>query len=716
MEGAISGDSYIPTLSRSIRAHEQQLSGSKVAVAGPSWLPSVGGSSSAAAALFVPPKPLNISLHHLSYVLLRFEALGLPVGRLDEPLPASLQSRRPVSTFSFVSTSDQRRQPRAPRNGGLDADTMSLSSVRSAISRMSISAASTTSSWFGGPPRPPPDPDREVKYLYSAFTKLPALNIIPPPPNGLIEGFDDATTPSTLTPFDIFKNLQLLSLSEVDPRSIAGWDRLSCQLRSLTLTKANLEDAEELLDKQVRRDLLDRQRSASREARQQVDDVDEASGSADPDAAAADGKSSDKKTEQDEDDLPPLPSLAWHFLSNLGFPSCSMTFFPSLRLDALRSLDLSHNLLISIPPSLVDIPTLQSIDLSGNLIEDCRGAREALVGVRTLNLRGNRLESLSGLDSLPRLRRADLRDNAIFEAAEVGRLAQIPTLESIWVKGNPVYDEYPDPRVEMLREFAKEGWPLEGTGTLILDGEVTGYFERGRVAEKLPLGMRLAPAGSRRVRHQSSRSSQSSTPRAEEALTPWSADGKAEEGVTVVAVRHRGGSRRKAGPEALDGQPHEHLTVGESSGRKKPSDRASSSRPGAQKQPRRNRRIVDLNDDDDDQTHSSGQEEVSEAEKLKRKFYAGQERNGSGKAPTSTVKSDSTDQASPVVNDEDLKQAKMATNKSATFPRSSAGGRQIQKTLPPPQQQTTVELRARIEALKRECGEDWLRVLARGDG
>lgn len=808
MESTVTGDSYVTKLAAFVRANATALSGGSSggggtsATAGPSWLPSLGSTPPAPARrthssspTIVPPKPLQISLHHLSYLLLRFDALGLPVGKLDEPLPPAVTNRggraNRQSTFSFISAQDGNSSAR-PTSLALNPETASIGSVRSTLSRISVSAASATTSWFGfgstagGASKAPVDPDVELKRLYSTFTKLPALDIVPAADAGLIEGFDDQMTPTTLTPFDCFKNLQLLSITDVDPRTISGWDRLSCQLRSLTMNRGGLEDLEDLFVSTVAKEAADRSRE--------------------PSGGSALSSSSSSTTPTPTPTQPALPSLAWHFLTHLGLPSSSLTFFADLPLFSLRSLDLSHNLLNSIPPSLAAIPSLQSLDLTGNLIEDCRGAGDILPSIRTLNLRGNRLEFLSGLERLTTLRQVDLRENEVYEASEVGRLAQLPMLQNIWIRSNPVYEEYPDPRVEILLEFAKDGWPLEGdaSGTLTLDGEACGYFERKRVVERLPLGMKLAPPGSRRggsgngggrgsvIGHTatattSSRRQRDQTPLAQEPSMTATATATAEPDTTkIVSASSKRRSRQKGKQrERQKRSPSAHQAHG--------SER------------RRHRRIVHLDDDDNGgdeggEVDSDGRaaaaatprssspaavEELTEAEKLKRDVMSGGnvsadggDEKGAGSSsaaaaapPTTSPPAEATTNHHAHVNGTIPKHKASTIGRSSGSsrsnnaiaaphsPRAAATRRGDASTLAarrskvttslydPPMadlhtaavnlQQVKIagstpgpssspasasnpggaaDLRARIEGLKREVGDDWLRVLSRGGG
>lgn len=651
-----SGDAYILSLSRYIRTNEKQLSG---AVA----LNSRGGK----------PLPLSISLHHLSYLLLRFDALGLAAGSLDEPLPPS---SRPRSTFYVVG-----RTTTANKNN--NAETMSLGSVRSALSRVSLAslaASATTSSWFSS--GPPPSTDAQLKYIYSAFTKLPALDVVAAPVTGLIEGFEDEEAgPATLTPFDVFRNLQLLSFTDVDPRNVSGWDRLSCQLRSLSLTRTGIEDIEDFFVDHIVRDVQRRAKA----------------GAAATEVASSSSSPNGHSTAQ-------LPSLAWHFLSNLGLSSSSLTFLPTLPLPSLRSLDLSHNLLNSIPSTLAHLPRLASLDLSGNLIEDTRGAAASLPAgtVRTLKLRNNRIESLSGLDGVTSLRQVDLRDNCIYEADELGRLAaQLDDLTNVWVKGNPLCVEYPDWRVEVLIEFVKEGWKVE---QVRIDGEQVGWLESRRVAERVNT---LGVEGMVRRRERSAKGKGEAAAAASATNGEGSTEDNAQTmSAQVVAVKHR----------AAHGQHHHH--------------RKTTSQGGASR-----RENNGSGDSSSGRPQSSSKErapvaEVSEAEQLKRDVLGqdsgegrktnGDKAKGAEEAASKSRPRKSTSPSRPRSPSKTAAAKKQPRARSPRPPSAAAGSASPQLSGARQQEQQTtnssLELRARIDRLKQEVGDDWMRVLSSGSG
>ncbi|EST08536.1 Leucine-rich repeat [Kalmanozyma brasiliensis GHG001] len=439
--------------------------------------------STSASSLIARPMLLRQNPHNVFYLLIRFEELGLPTGSLDTKIPIVA---RPTSYFSFVAASaaDKDRD-----------DTMSMSSMRSRMSVVSSSFSSSLS-WFSTSSSKP-DPSKDLKYIYSCFTKIPSLRLGPIPARKLIQDFEDCPGQSAV-PLDVFKNLQTLELDDVDPRTLIGWDRACIQLRSLTCKKSNIEDLTDLLvdlvvvdAKRRRGEKVDLRRlrlpaptthagaSASNTASNTDVEDNITETSIEPSSAASTVAEAEATPSISKD----LPSLAWHFLRHLNLSNNNLTFVPVeplLCLAELTSLDLSSNLLNVVPPSLSHLPALTSLNISDNLIDSVLGIYDALPAIRVLNLAKNRLESLCGLERLYSLQRIDLRGNAIYEAGEVGRLAPLPAIAEIWVKDNPLVEELVDYRVDCFVEFAQEG------RTVALDGEAPGFFEKQRIAERVP--------------------------------------------------------------------------------------------------------------------------------------------------------------------------------------------------------------------------------------
>lgn len=162
---------------------------------------------------------------------------------------------------SFLGQS-QRPKGRGSDNGSIH----SVSSVRSVMSGMSslwsnfglgsgASAAKTEKQKAAI--------EAELKYLYSAFTKIPCLRLAPDRRARLIEGYEEFPFDSAV-PLYAFKNISALEISDIDFRQFFGWDRLAEQLRSLTVKRAGIDDPADILINIVLDDMDKRRRRSSK--------------------------------------------------------------------------------------------------------------------------------------------------------------------------------------------------------------------------------------------------------------------------------------------------------------------------------------------------------------------------------------------------------------------------------------------------------------------
>ena len=483
----VDGTVYIHALAAYIRQHEAKLADfvrRGPAPTAPSWtaLLTLGVVSSEVPVARKPPLILRFDPHHLYYLLLKFDEAGIPgIGALDVLIDGG--PNRPMSiNYGGLSLA-------VP--GMVDADRLSLRSTFSGVSTFSLGSA-----WWGSS-APPPDETADVKYLYSSCTKLPALRLgpfsftsTPSPSNPVatlakpVKDFEDCPPPDTAVPLYAFKNLQSLALDELDPRAFLGWDALSLQLRSLEVKRSGIEDVGELICDAVVEDAERRKkgRGGVGEERRRRQGLSEAFHEAEtpppsPGHANANANASASA-------YPVPPAAAWSRLAHLCLARNSLTFIPSpplLHLSALTSLDLSSNLLISVPPALAALHSLRSLNLSDNMIDSLHGLAKALGAITVLNLSQNRLENLSGLDRLLALERLDLRENRLRECLEVSRLAPLPVLAEVYLEGNPF--------ARKVDEGGEEGWRIKcfayfaaearGMGTAIkIDGTGPGMNER----------------------------------------------------------------------------------------------------------------------------------------------------------------------------------------------------------------------------------------------
>ena len=419
------------------------------------------------------PKPLMFAIdtHHLFYILTRLEALRYNVGPLDIKVLSPSRPMNYVDVFHGEDTSD----------------TISLSSIRS-----SLSTVSRLSLGMGLWTRPePPGVDQELKYIFSSFTKIPALSLRAPGPKQIAEIAGDPPNENAL-PLDAFRNLQSLECSDIDPRTLLGWDRLSESLWSLTITRSGLDDISHLFVNAVLDDSSRRQPTPTQTANgpsqkpsfhgtplpefiaENVEETFVATSSDNtPRAPSPEGSSTSLQ----------LPSSKWAFLRVLSLSDNALTFIPTeslLHLASLTHLDLSSNLLVSIPPGVSSLYNLVSLNLSDNMIDTVQGVYKKLGQVLTLNLSHNRLDSLCGLERLVALERADVRYNHLDDSAEVGRLALLPNIAEISVEGNPFTEIESDYRVKCFDFFWKEG------RTILLDGTQAGFYERRNLTSAPP--------------------------------------------------------------------------------------------------------------------------------------------------------------------------------------------------------------------------------------
>jgi len=458
------GDEFIRELASFIRQNERGL-----AESGParrriqpqqsssylsSWLSSAASSAA--------PVLLKTDAHHLFYLFIRLEALGLPVGSLDVHVDS------PSRPMSYPNIYPEQR----------NADSISFTSLRSSLSV--VSNFSLGGGWWNR--SEPPNIDAELKYIYSSFTKLPALSIGPPTKEIINDLLRDPPGQNAI-PLDAFKNLHFLECWDIDPRILLGWDRLAESLQSLKIRNSGLQDITALFIGAVLDDQSRRQGSASRSRHRNI-----------PQTAIADQPPpSDQALERDNSSsstatsvpsavttpalAPPsqLSPLKWAFLKYLSLPDNGLTFFPSDLIPHLKyiaHLDLSSNLLVSVPAGLGELYNLVSLNLTDNLIDSVLGIYQNLGQILSLNLSGNRLDSICGLERLLGLERVDLRYNLLEESAEIGRLASLPNISQLWVEGNPFVEFEERYRINCFDYFWKEGKHIT------LDGTSPTLFER----------------------------------------------------------------------------------------------------------------------------------------------------------------------------------------------------------------------------------------------
>ncbi|KAI1153396.1 hypothetical protein F4825DRAFT_267132 [Nemania diffusa] len=209
------------------------------------------------------PKSTRLALtpHHLFYLLSRFEDLGINVGPMKVRLENLHDSTTSANYVSFLSPS-QRTKSR-----GSDAVSIrSVSSIRSVMSGMSALWSSFgigSSIAAARNEKQKAAIQADLKYLYSAFTKIPCLRLAHDWRAKWIRGYEEFPFDSAV-PLYVFKNLQALEISGIDFRQFFGWDRLAEQIRSLTLKNASIEDPADILIDIVLDDMDKRRRRSAK--------------------------------------------------------------------------------------------------------------------------------------------------------------------------------------------------------------------------------------------------------------------------------------------------------------------------------------------------------------------------------------------------------------------------------------------------------------------
>ncbi|KAL8722919.1 MAG: hypothetical protein Q9225_000689 [Loekoesia sp. 1 TL-2023] len=459
----------------------------------------------------VKPAKLTLTSHHLFYLLSRFEEVGIAIGPLNVRTENLHAETSPANYVSFLSQSQR-------SHGRNDRDSIhSVTSVRSVISGMS-----TLWSGFGSSNSVPRTEKAQaqlildLKYLYSAFTKIPCLRLAPDPKARLIRGYEEFPF-DTAVPLHAFKNLSALEICDVDFRHFFGWDRLSEQLRSLTLKRANIDSPGDLLTAIVLDDMDKRRRRSSKAQCSPilawsltppmrfadaakvystpnspvVEDTSGQSTSPQSDciSAAQNPNSSPNRPASSRQNAsfrhvrnnstkvrrsgsgssdssvqsnpPPMGAYRTGSSSELLLVGT----LPSSKWCFLRHLSLADNSLTSISSNsftpLAD--SLHSLDLSSNLFTEAPDGLARLIGLRALNLSNCMIGSLQSLirNPLPAITALNMRANRLNSIVGVERLL---SLEQLDLRENRLRDPSELARLTGLPDF-REVWVAQNPFT-----------------------------------------------------------------------------------------------------------------------------------------------------------------------------------------------------------------------------------------------------------
>ncbi|KAF9932319.1 hypothetical protein FBU30_008426 [Linnemannia zychae] len=490
------------------------------------------------AQLKAPIFPLD--LYYLLYLLERFEQEGIEIDGWEGATPRAVGDSKPRILNNGMpnsSTYSSFPPPTATRPQSIRSFSSTALSTLTLITgwKQWSNAASSNSGTL--------TLADDIHFIYQFLKKITGLRLVAKIPPGLtapegtpggdkgrIEGYSgdailtifnaaQSYEPSTYTQVLLplaatFSSLTHLELHKIPPKSIEGWETLMAQLKSLVIIQAGIEDVYDVMvtavveserrrrqrvQKEKTRAVLLRQeqRDALREANRSGQGRRAGSGSGSSGTSSAESSNPSSPAlsitggatlgEYDLalDDQSILNSLKmWPRLRHLSVSDNSL---PALQhqdtfsyTQAVVSLDLSHNLLITAPSALIHLHNLHHLNLSYNMISSVQAIYHTLGNIAVLDLRGNRLESLCGLERLWNLEKVDVRDNNLDEAAEVGRLAALPGIREIWAEKNPFCNSHPKYRLEILAVFKANGHDL------LLDGTFASFNEKRLLANMSP--------------------------------------------------------------------------------------------------------------------------------------------------------------------------------------------------------------------------------------
>lgn len=394
-------------------------------------------------------------------------------------------------------------QGSAPKSRGRssDADSIhSVSSVRSVMSSMSsMWSTFSLNNQSNKLEKQKAVEEEDLKYLYSAFTKVPCLRLSPDPQSRLISGYEEFPF-DTAVPLFAFKNVSALEVCDLDFRQFFGWDRISEQLRSLTIKRGCVDDFADLTIGIVLDDMDKRRRRSSKAPVQTspaapwpsaspgvkhteltrsysapnsplVEGRRSSIGSPGPlvptQTASSDGKKTPRTRQRS---ISPTRPVSSRHNSSYGHPPRSSNKFrresgsssssihsstprtstsnlltlgilPASKWRFLRHLSLSDNGLTFITThSLAPLAsTLLSLDLSCNLLTEIPDSLASLTNLRALNLSNCMIDSLHSLvrNPLPAITTLNLRSNRLTSLAGIEKLF---CLEKVDLRDNGLTD------------------------------------------------------------------------------------------------------------------------------------------------------------------------------------------------------------------------------------------------------------------------------------
>lgn len=465
---SIEGDVYVQRLATYIRRNEEALANGLLCFSKVRSLANI--------------KPLRPSFttHHLYYITERIANLALDVD--VGPLNIKLDSPNHEPTFISFMANNARSQ----RN--FESDARSISSINSMKSMVSSASVYWMSFSFSKDPRVI---QKDVKYLYLSFTKIPCLILSPRTKINSVSGYEEYPC-DTSVPLRMFKNLQVLELVEYEPNEVYGWHSLSERLRILIIRNTKVSNLSDVLYTLVMDDEHGRLSFSVRRQQKKTADSeshDFMANSTRKRAMTASSMGARDLPFFDQKHAPslepaPLPANKWFYMKQLTVTESSITQIPAYvfrPLVNLVKLNLSSNLLEDIPGGLEHLPHLKYLNLADNYITSLKKLPHSLNQLVTVNFNNNKLVDLTGVERLLALEKIDLRRNKLADLQLLLPLvsqAALPDskLSNIFVSNNNLHRTY---RADLFNLFNA----IRPKNLIKIDDSRPGYFERAMLLD-----------------------------------------------------------------------------------------------------------------------------------------------------------------------------------------------------------------------------------------
>ncbi|CAK9437570.1 uncharacterized protein LODBEIA_P19480 [Lodderomyces beijingensis] len=498
---SIEGDVYIQRLASYIKKNEEALA---------NGLLCFSKNPSKQHPVAIKPLRLTFTIHHLYFLLDKIEqsSLDVDVGPLNIKL--DINPNHEPTFISFMANN-----ARASKH--FDSDTRSITSINSMKSMVSSASVYWRSFALS---KDPNIIKKDLKYLYSSFTKIPCLILTPKTKVNSIIAYEEYPC-DTSVPIKIFKNLQVLELVEYEPNEIFGWHVLSDQLRILIIRKSKINDMAQVLFTLVLEDENGRSSfnstpgpnkqkaittttttnttTASTTASttttttinhehngdlpmglSESNDIFKRKKSIATNSSTGAGSSCDTNKTYSS-----LADQKWCMLKQLTISETSISRIPAYNFKPLVNLvklNLSGNLLDEIPEGLDQLTNVKYLNFADNYITSLKNLPSDLKNLLTLNLNNNKITNLEGLENLASLEKIDLRRNQL---PDLQALKPVITLfknkpgkfNNIYLSNNKLGKNY---RIEMFNLFNG----VQYKNNVKIDDSRPGYFEKASLLDQ----------------------------------------------------------------------------------------------------------------------------------------------------------------------------------------------------------------------------------------